>query len=324
MSDLGWLSFPGLDQAAGTIMLPLWAAGVAVAALILFLFLAILRVGLRVVIGSITGIGLVVVAAVTAYTFSHRFDRAEERRALDQRMLVLTARAFAPGSALACLDAHFSETVEDSCEKTVFASPEMVAAAIAYMDARLSLLNDGVNFATHSDASYETTLAGLRRAIEADRFGFVAEVLATRRECTPAKCDALALLRDANRVRSNLNDRIFDELVARYASNWPQHARSEMPVAALRPPATGWKFPSASSIPPVTIMTNEPATPAQPAAAAPPATTAPVVAPLRRPATSPPPRVAQPRTPPTNPAGLPVQIGPPSTNDDTQSRTPQP
>jgi hypothetical protein len=305
MFGLDRLSFPGLDQAAGTITLPLWA-GAAAAALVICLFLVLIlamrRVGPGVVIGSIAGIGLLAIAGATLYTFSNRFDRDEERRALDRRLLQLTASAFGTASALACLDANFSETVEDSCEKTIFASPDMVAAAFAFVDAKLLLLIDGLNFASRYDSAYEIKLVALRRGIELDRFGFVAQVLKIREGCNFAKCDALALLRNADRIRSNLSDRTFDELVVRNAPNWPQQVRSSgtpNPAAMPRPSASTaseW-IPSTSSIPPVNIMTAEPPVGAP--------------APRRPPA---PPRTAQPRTQQANPAGSqpPIPLGPPS------------
>ena len=52
----------------------------------------------------------------------------------------LTARSLAPGSALGCLDAVASIVVENACERPLFASPEAVAAAVGYIDARFSLL----------------------------------------------------------------------------------------------------------------------------------------------------------------------------------------
>ena len=319
------MPLPSLDQAAGTITLSLWVAGVAAAALatlVLCVALAIRREGVGMVVGAIAGFGLVVVAAVTAYTFSNRLERADERRALDDRMLELTGSSYTAGSNLACLDASLSKVLEEACEKAIFGSPEMVAAAGAFVNARLSLLFDGLDFAQHSEVRYEARLTELRRAIEADRFGFVAQVLATREGCTPTGCDALALLHDTARVRSNLNDSTFDQVLARNKLNWAQHERSEMPVvaAAARPPA--WKFPTAASIPPVNIMTSEPATPAQAAAA--PATAQAVAPPVRRPPAAP--RVAQPRAQQLNPASLspPVQLGPPVANDGSRPDIKQP
>ena len=55
----------------------------------------------------------------------------------------LATRALAPGSALACLDTIAGETVENACEKALFASPEATAAAVSYVAAQLSLLAAG-------------------------------------------------------------------------------------------------------------------------------------------------------------------------------------
>ena len=308
---------PGLDQAAGTIMVPLWAAGIAAAAVLIMAILVfglMLRDSLGAAVGAMAGIGLVLVAATAAYSFSSHFERTEERGALDQRMLELNAAAYASGSYLACLDADLSRSMESWCEKAIFRSPETVATVGAYVKARLSLLSDGLDFARRSEVTYEDRLTDLRRTIEADRFGFVAQIF-SREGCTPAKCDALVLLHDAARVRSNLNDSTFDDVLARNKSNWPEHEQPETPVTAARAVPPGWKLPTAASIPAISIMTSEPPAPVQSgAASAPGAQVAPSV---RRPAAPPAPRTAQPRLPQTNPANLapPVQLGPPATNE---------
>src|SRR5437762_2620109 len=76
--------------------------------------------------------------------------------------------------------------------------------------------------------------ARLRRAIEADRFGMVAQVLAERDGCTPDRCAALALLHDASRVSTNLAERPFEAFVKRFAASWP--AAGGRPVASNPPP----------------------------------------------------------------------------------------
>jgi hypothetical protein len=320
MAALDWL-LPGLDPAAGTLTVSLWVAGGVAGLLVLLLVLAVFRVGTAGVLGAVVGAGAVVVLAVTAVTLVNRHDRAEERRMLDARLGTLTASAVAPGSMLGCLDGNIGEAVEGSCERALFASPESVAAATAYVSARLALLIDGLDFANRADPSFETGLAALRRVLEVDRYGFVAQILASRDGCTPAKCDTFQWLRDATRIRGNLNERTFDGLVARNASNWPARSRATVPVAtapgAAPPsvsPSSGITFPSAASIPPVSIMNSEPSASApQPPAAAPaPATP-------RRPATTTP-RSAQPRTPA---ASAPVQLTPPAATAGTQQRTQQ-
>ena len=168
------------------------------------------------------------IAVVFGWTYVTRTgdrDRADERRALDSRAVELVGRAIAPGSAIACLEATNTETVEGSCERAVFASPETVAAASAYMAARISLLADAHEFTSRRDQSYETQIAGLRRTVAADRYGLASQVLATRDGCTADACDAFGLVYDDKKLRANMKDRLFDITVARYAVNWPTRTR---------------------------------------------------------------------------------------------------
>jgi hypothetical protein len=145
------------------------------------------------------------------------------------------------------------------------------------MAARLTLLSDGLAFARHSDPDFAVSLAGLRRAIELDRFGIAAHVLAVRDGCTAERCDAFALLDDANVIKSNLKAQVFDQYVSRYAANWNKNAATApvadrlpgamAPVAILpEAPAKAsvpdkYDLPSSASIPPVSIMNPEPPLP---------------------------------------------------------------
>jgi hypothetical protein len=226
-------------------------------------------------------------------------EHAAARRALDVRAAELTVRAIAPGSALACLDAIANASVEAACERTLFASPEAVAAAVAYVDARLTLLADGLALAAR-DRGYEASLERLRRAVEADRFGVVAHVLATR-GCSATDCPAFKLLRDPGRVVANLKDRTFDANVVLHATSWrdapalaghapPAAAPGAMGLAAAPgasaptgvPVSGKYDFPSAASIPPVSIMNAEPAAPEPPPATGSSGQRAPSAAPPRR------------------------------------------
>ena len=187
-------------------------------------------------------------------------------QALAQRSAQLTGAAMAPGSTLACLDGGAGEAVENACENTVFAGPQSTAAAVAYMAARLTLLSDGLAFARHSDPDFAVSLAGLRRAVELDRFGIAAHVLAVRDGCTAERCDAFALLGDTSVIKSNLKAQVFDQYVSRYAANWNKNAATA-PVAILpeapakAPVPDKYDFPSSASIPPVSIMNPEPPLP---------------------------------------------------------------
>jgi hypothetical protein len=231
------------------------------------------RLLLPIVVVVLTGLAVVSILGRMAQD-----ERGAERRALAQRSAELTAQALAPGSTLACLDGAAGEAVENACEKTVFAEPHSTAAAVAYMAARLTLLADGLAFARHGDPDFAATLSGLRRAIELDRFGVAAHVLAVRDGCTAERCAAFALLGETNVIKSNLKAQVFDQYVSRYAADWDKSepktepmAEKQVPAAApvasatespaKTPVANKYKFPSAASIPPVSIMNTEPPLP---------------------------------------------------------------
>jgi hypothetical protein len=164
----------------------------------------------------------------------------------------------------------------------VFGSPQSAAAAVAYMDARLKLLADAAKVV---DPTVASTLASSRRAVTLDRFGVAAHVLAIRDGCTAEKCAAFALVDDTSALKANLSAQVYDQYVSRYVSEWNALPKAEKPPAmsALPEPAPGpvagiafpggvaptpavkpgehWDFPSAASIPPVSIMSSEPPLP---------------------------------------------------------------
>src|SRR5206468_6877859 len=143
----------------------------------------------------------------------------------------------------------------------VFAAPETVAAAPAYVSARLSLLADAHEYTARRDQSYESAIAGLRRTIGADRYGLASQVLSMRDGCTADACDAFGLVYDDKKLRANLKDRLFDATVGRYSVSWPTRTRplaSSSPSGGpITPPGPNVNFPSSASIPPVSIMNNE-------------------------------------------------------------------
>jgi hypothetical protein len=228
-------------------------------------------------------------------------ERAAERRALMQREAELNASAMVPGSALSCLDGGAGEAIENACESAVFATPQSAAAAVAYTAARLSFLRDANDIAQRGEGAPPEAFAAVRRAVELDRYGIAAHVLATRDGCTLERCAAFALLRDTGTLKANLKAQAFDAYVSRYASTWN---KSE-PVAEKEPPASApvarvpeppaapaghpvsskYDFPSAASIPPVSIMNAEPPLPKDAASAPPsqPAAEADVPVPPKRP-----------------------------------------
>jgi hypothetical protein len=271
-------ALPGFDPVTGWMSVPLWSVGVAAALVAILCLVAIRRAGAGPTLASLAGAAVLAVGILMAWNFVDRAalrDRAEERRALDARMTALAVRALAPGSALACVEATAGDTVEDACERAVFSSPEGIAAAVAYVSARLALLAHGAHYAAREDSSYDAALADLRRQIEADPYGIVAHLLAVRDDCSAEQCAAFALLRDPGRIAANLRQRTFDALVGRHAAAWGPGSQGSAPVAGGAPSAgsnpSTLNFPSAASIPPVSIMDPEPtgAVPPRAGAAAP-------------------------------------------------------
>src|SRR5215471_6828731 len=204
-------------------------------------------------------------------------ERTTEQRALLQREAQLSVSAITSGS-LACLDGVAGEQVENACEQSVFADAQSTAKAVAYVSARLSLLAD-VAATARGDRDFLTAFATGRRAIELDRYGIAAHVLSVRDGCTAERCAALAMFEDSAALKANLKVRAFETYVSRYASAWgkpgavgekePQtSSMTTAPVANAAEPPSGahpldpkYDFPSAASIPAVSIMNAEPPPP---------------------------------------------------------------
>src|SRR5262249_17469531 len=206
-----------------SLVLPAPVAGALTALFFVMVILAIRRVTqgyasriamplLAVAIG-----GVAVFAILDRLT---RSERAAEERALLERNSQLSLTAAAPGSALSCLDGLAGEEIENACEKSVFADPQSTARAVGYISARLSLLAGAVAAAGRGGPNVLAALAPTRRAIELDRFGIAAHVLAVRDGCTAEQCAAFAMLQDAATLKANFKVRAFDAYVARYATAW--------------------------------------------------------------------------------------------------------
>jgi hypothetical protein len=297
--------------------LPVWLAGAVAALLPVACYFSFSRAGRADRIGVAARAALIAVGAVAAFLAIEawsRLDLRSERRELDARAQELFMRAAMPGSALACLDPLVGDVVESACEKAIFQTPESTAAALSYVAAELILLADFTMHARRAGSEVPLALGNLRRSIEGDRFGLVARVLAVREGCTPGVCPAFALLTDPGRIAVNLAGRSYELYVERHAAAWPAGTKSPAVAATAaganategdaQPPAassprSGLFFPSAASIPPVTIMNAEPQLPAETTGSTPspaPSSGAPKQAPARRPAAAN--RNAQPTPPP--------------------------
>ena len=276
----------GVDPEFGASLVRLWIAAGSAALLVVLCAAAFFQPQVRLAANPALRIGFVLAGAIFGAVMTWAFlDRAilggaaAERRALELRAQQLSSQVLIPGSPLACLDALVGESVEAACEKSLFGSPATVASASAYVGAQLTLLANMTTFGQRQGIELEPMMAPLRRSLETDRFGFVAYVLAIRDGCTAQNCRTLSLFRNANRVRTNLTTAALERYLEHYAAAW---SAPEMPLAEATQAPTGSTpaagqgprkivnidFPSASSIPAVSIMNPEPSGPVLPGVAA--------------------------------------------------------
>jgi len=264
------------------LVLPAPLAGALAALFLVIVVIAVRRVSRGAGPRLLLPLSAIVVAALAVMGLLDRLavnERAAEQRALLQRSTQLNLSAIAPGSPLACLDGTAGEQVENACEKSVFADAQSAASAVAYISARLTLLSDAFAVSQHGDPGLLAAFATTRRALELDRYGIAAHVLSMRDGCVAERCAALAMFQDTGALKANLKVHAFDTYVARYASTWGKNepATDKQPQAAAptgapvvgaaeplsvdHPLDSRYDFPSAASIPPVSIMNSEPPPP---------------------------------------------------------------
>jgi hypothetical protein len=221
---------------------------------------------------------IVIVAALGGSLCWAYFDtvatrvQGAERRALELRAGRLTEQSLRPGSPLGCLDALAGDTVQAACERALFATPASVATAASYVAAQFTLLAEMTNYARRGGTGINDTLLPLRGALEADPFGFLAYVLVTGYGCTSERCPPLVVLHDPARVRTNIIAQTLQHYVDHYREVWAKSPDAAVAGAADMAPgglpdgnpmdkrkvSVNIDFPSAASIPPVSIMNPEP------------------------------------------------------------------
>lgn len=268
--DLAWTT--SLDQLWRSPTFPMWLTLAAAAFFAIVFLVIVLRADRSVANGALTVMTLLAIAVAAAATV---------RGLGNEEAGAVAARSSSGGAgslpALSCVDDLAGDSVEAACEKVLFGSPDHVAAAVSYAAARLDRLTV-LGDATTATRSMTPELQALRRAVERDRYGLVAHVLVARDGCTAAICPAYRSLTDQRQIVSNIEGRVYDGLVTRYTPMWSGVlAAADSASAAPTSPAaaaaliggqpslptgkpTDAEFPSSASIPPVSIMTSEPAT----------------------------------------------------------------
>jgi len=279
---MNWAWATSLDHLWRSPGFPMWLTLAAAAFFGLLVLVTLARAEKSVANGALTVITLLAVGIAVAATI-RGYGSPSLNLSGDGRSTSLTSTAL---PALSCADELAGDVVLSACEKTLFGSAESVAAAVSYVASQITRLT-ALGDAATANKNLTPELEALRRAVERDRFGLVAEVLQVRDHCTPTECAAFRSLTDNHQILTNMDEHLYESLVTRYAPTWNAPPSAVGALAALPPSLptgrpTNAEFPSAASTPPVSIMTPEPGTgtSAAPAARASPA-------PSPRPAPSP-------------------------------------
>jgi hypothetical protein len=258
---MNWAWTTSLDQIWRSPAFPMWLTLGAAGFFGIIVLITLLRAERSVANGALTVITLLAIAVAVAATirgFGSPGANVAGNRSQSPPEMIATL------PALSCIDDMASEPVLLACEKTLFGSPEVAAAAVSYAASRISRLTASGDVATANQSATPELLA-LRRSVERDRYGLMAYVLLTRDHCTPAECPVFRSLTDRTQLSANMEEHVYDGLVSRYAPTWnapPPAAPASPAMGALASMPTGRptnaEFPSASSTPPVSIMTPEP------------------------------------------------------------------
>lgn len=252
-----------IDQLWHSPNLPMWLTVAAAGFFAVVLLVTLFRAERSVANGALTVITLLAIG-IAVTTMMRGSDAGAARQAADIGSSLHSTAAL---PALSCLDGLAGESVESACEKALFSSADAAAAAVSYTAGQVSRLASFGNVAI-ANKSMAPELNALRRTIEKDRFGLVAQVLTTREGCTlSAPCPFFQSLTNSAQISSNMSESFYDGLIARYSPSWGAPAApgsANAPLAALGtvpPPGrpVSGDFPSAASIPPVNIMSPEPA-----------------------------------------------------------------
>ncbi|MET4041284.1 hypothetical protein [Bradyrhizobium sp. RT6a] len=313
---MNWAWASSLDQIGRSPALPMWMMLAAAGFFGLILLVTLLRAERSVANGALSVITLFAIAIALAAVV--RVDGPAGQTTPTEARAQAAMIASLP--ALSCLDELAGDAVAIGCEKALFGAPDAAAAAVSTTAARIDRLT-ALGDAATAENSLTPDIKVLRKSLERDRYGLVAQVLVVRDGCTQFDCAAFRSLTDQQQVAANMDSHLYDTLVARYAPTWnaPAAAQSLPATAALAglPPSmptgkpTNAEFPSASSTPPVSIMNPEPTRHTAPAAnaAAAPAPRAPAAASAQAaaPAAKRPPAPKAARAP----AAAPVPLTPP-------------
>jgi hypothetical protein len=255
-----------MDSISHSASFPMWLTLAAAAFFGLIALITLWRAEKSVANGALTVITLLAIGIAVA-SMLRGSDAVAPSASGETRSSVAAGPAL---PAMSCIDDLAGDTVGQACEKVVFGSAESTAAAVSYagsMISRLTALGD----VAIAQRTMTPDMQAVRRAVEHDRYGLMAQVLTARDGCTPTDCAVYRSLTDNHQIITNMDEHLFDTIVTRYAPSWNappvattattgSTALSMLPTSMPTGRPTNAEFPSAANTPPVSIMTPEPGT----------------------------------------------------------------
>jgi hypothetical protein len=212
---MNWAWATSLDEIWRSPDLPMWTTLAAAGLFGLILLITLVRAEKSVANGALTVITLLAIGVAVAATM--RIYGPAGQTAPGEARAQAVAIANLP--ALSCLDGLAGDAVLAGCEKALFGSPDAAAAAVSYTAARIDRLA-ALGDAASADKNLTPDTKALRKSLERDRYGLVAQVLVARDGCTQFDCAIFRSLTDQQRVAANMDAHLYDTLVARYAPAW--------------------------------------------------------------------------------------------------------
>ncbi|WP_407174967.1 hypothetical protein [Bradyrhizobium sp. STM 3562] len=270
---MNWSWATSLDDFWRSSAFPMWLTLAAAGFFGVLVVITLARAEKSVATGALTVITLLAVGIAVASTIRGYGTPSGRSAATEARSVAPISGPVLP--SLSCLDDLAGDVVLAACERAVFASAESTAAAVSYIASQISRLTALGDAATAAKIM-TPDMQAVRRSIEHDRYGLVAQVLQAREHCSPTECSVFRSLTDNHQIITNMDEHLYEALVNRYAATWsaPQTTAATgssamapgMGALAAFPPSvptgkpTNADFPSAASTPPVSIMAPEPGT----------------------------------------------------------------
>src|ERR1700681_2347650 len=202
---MNWAWASSLDHIWRSPTFRMWLTLAAAGFFGVIVLITLLRAEKSVANGALTVITLLAVGIAVAATI-----RGFGSNSLGMTAEIRSTQPVTAGlPALSCVDDLAGEAVLTSCEKALFGSAESAAAALSYAASQVSRLT-ALGDVTDANKVMTPEVQALRRAVERDRYGLMAYVLAVRDHCTPSDCAAFRSLTDQHQIVSNMDERAYE------------------------------------------------------------------------------------------------------------------